>query len=419
MTKTILQNLQNLEDLLLLSDAYKKGLIKLKITDIAKYLDKDRKTVRKYLNGFVPKQTKKRKKYLDDFRNDIIKVLDDKFQSFDYKEHLYKYFKREYKISCSRLTFTRYIDNDEELSRKFKTKNNNTFTVRFETEPGQQVQFDMKENLKLIDKSGNTTVANIATLTFGYSRYNMRKLIIDKDADTLISFLAECFDTIGGVPNEIVIDNLKQFVTKARFKDQNAIFSSKFEQFCNDYGIKIKSCMPRRPQTKGKTETQNKIVNQLKNYNGKYADIFDMHNVLETINKEDNTSISQATNLPREFLFSKEKGSLQPLPRKEIRLNYYLRLNEVTVSNESLIVYKSRKYSVPKIFIGLKVGLTVIDNKLHIYYNNKIVTVHKITENLLNIKEEHRLIYSYNDKKNSQNIKTSIIKNELENINYD
>ena len=35
--------------------------------------------------------------------------------------------------------------------------------------------------------------------------------------------------------------------------------------------------MPYRPQTKGKTETQNKIVDQLKNYNGKYKDIYDMH----------------------------------------------------------------------------------------------------------------------------------------------
>lgn len=39
MTKTILQNFQNLKDLLLLSDAYKKELFKLKITDVTKHLD--------------------------------------------------------------------------------------------------------------------------------------------------------------------------------------------------------------------------------------------------------------------------------------------------------------------------------------------------------------------------------------------
>ena len=247
----------------------------------------------------------------------------------------------------------------------------------------------------------------------------MRKLIIDKDTDTLVSFLAECFDIIGGAPKEIVIDNLKQFVTKARYKGNNAILNPKFEQFCRDYGIIIKPCMPRRSQTKGKTETQNKIVDQLKNYNGKFKDVFDMHKILDVINTEDNVSISQATNLPRKFLFKKEKGNLQPLPRKEIRLKYYLSFDEVIVSNESLIVYKTRKYSVPKIFIGLKVGLTVIDNKLHIYYNNKIVTIHKITDNLLNIKPEHKLIYLPNDKRAENCSQNTIITNELEHIIYD
>ncbi len=116
-----------------------------------------------------------------------------------------------------------------------------------------------------------------------------------------------------------------------------------------------------------------------------------MHEILKIINDEDNNSIFQATNLPR--LFEKEKGKFQTLPPKELRMKYYLTLNEVIVSNESLITYKSRKYSVPKKYIGLKVGLTGIDHKLHIYYNNKIITIHKITNNLLNIKAEHQLKY--------------------------
>lgn len=68
----------------------------------------------------------------------------------------------------------------------------------------------------------------------------------------------------------------------------------------------------------------------------------------------------------------KEKCDLLPLPSKEIRKKYHLTLNEVTVSNESLISYKSNKYSVPKKYIGLKVGLAIVrDTELHIYYNEK------------------------------------------------
>ena len=97
-----------------------------------------------------------------------------------------------------------------------------------------------------------------------------------------------------------------------------------------------------------------------------------------------------------------------PLPSKEIREKYHLSLNEVHVSNESLISYKSNKYSVPRKFIGLKVGLVVKRDDLHIYYKGKIITIHKISNNLLNIKESHDLKYK---KEKEKNVKTTIINN--------
>jgi len=143
-----------------------------------------------------------------------------------------------------------------------------------------------------------------------------------------------------------------------------------------------------------------------------------MHEKLELINNEDNLDISQTTKFPRAFLLGKEKGDLLPLPRKEIRQKYHLSLNEVVVSNESLVSYKSNKYSVPKNFIGLRVGLTVQGDKLHIYYNNKIITIHQISNNLLNIKEEHNLKYK-NKEKEKIALDKEVILNEMRNINYD
>lgn len=142
-----------------------------------------------------------------------------------------------------------------------------------------------------------------------------------------------------------------------------------------------------------------------------------MHEILEVINKEDNEAISQATKFPRIFLLKKEKDDFLPLPTQEIRKKYHLTLKEVSVSNESLISYKSNKYSVPKDYIGYKVGISVIRDELHIYYTNKIITVHKISNNLLNIKPEHELKY---EKKSKQKVITApkIIK-EMENIQYD
>lgn len=418
MTKIIIEQINNIDDIALFSKAYQEGMIHINISKVAKHLNKDRKTVKNYLLGNIPKKTRKRVKYLDQHRDYILEVLSDKYQSFDYIEHLFRYLKRERGITCSRSSLSRYIRLDEQLNSLFNRNQSNTFTMRFETSPGEQAQFDIKEKVQTIFETGEVIKTYIPTLTLSWSRANFRKLTLDTKVETLLAFLAESFEDMGGVPKTLVIDNLKQFVEKPRTSKTEAILTSKFIEFCKDYGIEPRPAIAYRPQTKGKTETQNKVVDQLKNYNGKYKDLMHVHEILAVINKEDNESISQATKFPRVFLLEKEKGDLNPLPRKEIRQKYHLSLSEVTVTNESLISYKQNKYSVPKTFIGLKVGLSVRGSELHIYYNNKIITIHTITNNLLNIKPEHDLIYENYYKKLDDQPNETII-NEMRHINYD
>lgn len=417
MTKVIIEFITKLDDLMMFSQAYQEGKIPLNITKIAKHLNKDRKTVYKYLRGYVPQKTRQRTKILDPYRDIIIKVLSDKYQSFDYIDHLYKYLSREYGMTCNRSTLNRFIRKDTELNSLFSRKKENSFTERFETKPGEQAQFDIKERVKVITDTGEVITTYIPTLTLSWSRYNVRRLTLDTKVETLLSFLAESFEEIGGVPRELVIDNLKAFVESPRYQGQEAQLTNAFSEFLKDYSIQAKPCMPYRPQTKGKTETQNKVVDQLKNYNGKYQDLIDIHEILTQINKEDNLSISQATKFPRIFLLNKEKGDLQPLPRKEIRQKYHLNLKEVIVSNESLVSYKSNKYSVPKEFIGRHVGLTIKRDELHLYYNNKIIAIHRITQNLLNIKKEHHLHYSIQSQRAEE--PNYLLLKEMEHIHYD
>ncbi|MGL5259412.1 MAG: hypothetical protein ACRC7V_04830, partial [Lachnospiraceae bacterium] len=101
------------------------------ISKLAKELDCDRKTVRKYLKSDVPKGTRTSVKYLDQYITCMMDYLSNRNRHFEYINHLYYFMKREHSITCARSTFNRYIRTTPELNTLFKNNNTNTFTARF------------------------------------------------------------------------------------------------------------------------------------------------------------------------------------------------------------------------------------------------------------------------------------------------
>ena len=47
------------------------------------------------------------------------------------------------------------------------------------------------------------------------------------------------------------------------------------------------------------------------------------------------------------------------------------------------------KYSVPIKFINHTLSLKEEDNKLYVYYNKELITIHNISNKYINYKEEH------------------------------
>ena len=97
-----------------------------------------------------------------------------------------------------------------------------------------------------------------------------------------------------------------------------------------------------------------------------------------------NDEINQTTKLPPIVLFQKEKEYLNPLPNRILLEDYVEDVETKTVPPTLLVSYKGSGYSVPKEFIGKRVKLVPCDNKLYIYSNTKLVTVHDITSRRFN-----------------------------------
>ena len=250
-------------------------------------------------------------------------------------------------------------------------------TIRFETIKGYQSQVDWKEKIKLHDKKGNEYIISIFLIVLGNSRYKYIELTFDQTQSTLFNCLTNAFKYFSGTTEEILFDNMKTIVDRAKSNFTEVVINSKALQFAKDAGFKIITCRAYRPRTKGKVETLAKIMNRLKAYDYEFDDAKELKLIVEKLLYELNyKEKSQATNEIPIKLFEKEKEYLKPV-NFELLENYNLPEKTYKVSNESMINYHGIKYSVPIQYVGKNIFILEEDDVIHLYYNKNLVCSYK------------------------------------------
>ena len=394
--------------------------LKVNKSQIARELGVDARTVGKYLNGYVKPTTRNRKSPIDDFKPIIQSLLsEESIQVFYYKRVLWQYLKDNHGLDCAQSSFRRYISNNVEFNDYFKRRKkgyiSNKSTMRFETDKGQQAQLDWKENIDFVLSTGEVININIFVLILSYSRFRIYRLSLEKTQDILFSFLNESFETFGGVPKELLTDNMKTVMDQPRTAYQSGKVNNKFQQFADDYGFKVRPCIAGRPNTKAKVEAPMKLLDEIRAYNGT-LNFDELHELISKLNNRINGTCHTSTGKIPVLHLEKEKDFLLDLPTEQIRNRYSIITTSVKVNRQSMISYKSNQYSVPPEYINKKLKLQVYDNQLHLYYNTNLVTIHEIKNQKLNYHDNHYLQISYLTFKNSKYEMNEIAKNNLKMI---
>lgn len=260
-------------------------------------------------------------------------------------------------------------------------------TIRFETNPGLQAQVDWKEDMTLVNRIGQAYKVNIFLMVMGFSRKKFIMITSDRSQETLFQCMIEAFKFYGGLPHEILFDNMKTVVNHAKSSFAQTVFNDRFEPFAKDMGFIPVACRPYRPQTKGKAEALAKLMNRLKAYNEEFDTWDDLIAISNEFLADINQEISQGCDDIPDELFKKEKEYLLPLPHMELLNSYISRQEEKTypVNRESMIKYEGRKYSVPTRYIGERMTVTKEENDtLSIYYNKQLVVCHAVTNRKYN-----------------------------------
>lgn len=121
--------------------------------------------------------------------------------------------------------------------------------VRFETAPGRQMQADWAT----VGRGPDKLKVFIATL--GWSRAAYVEFCDDERVETLISAHENAFAALGGVPAEVLYDNMKTVVLERNTYGRGVHrFHPGFLDYAKHAGVLPRLCQPYRAQTKGKVE---------------------------------------------------------------------------------------------------------------------------------------------------------------------
>ncbi|HCN6866615.1 TPA: IS21 family transposase, partial [Escherichia coli] len=131
-------------------------------------------------------------------------------------------------------------------------------TVRFETQPGYQLQHDWGE--VEAEVAGQRCRVNFAVNTLGFSRRFHVFAAPKQYAEHLYEPLVRAFRYFGGSVKTVQVDNQKAAVLKNN--NGKLVFNSGFLLLADHYGCLPRACRPRRARTKGKVEWMVKYLKE-------------------------------------------------------------------------------------------------------------------------------------------------------------
>lgn len=240
-------------------------------------------------------------------------------------------------------------------------------TVRFESAPGQQAQVDWAYCGRFPDAEGRDVSVYAFVMVLGYSRMIYAGFTTSMDLPTLIACHLQAFEFFGGIPREILYDNMKQ-VRLSRDR-----WNPLFLDFANCHGFAPKTHRPFRPRTKGKVE---RAIHYLKNNflaGRSFADLAELNaQARHWMDHTANVRLHGTTNERPADLFAHE--TLQPPPAgPPYRVVPFLQRK---VDNEGFVRFAKSRYSVPPEHCGKTVAIELRGDKILIRSEDLILAEH-------------------------------------------
>jgi transposase len=188
--------------------------------------------------------------------------------------------------------------------------------VRFETAPGHQAQVDFAEVRSPWGKRF------VLLVVLGYSRLLWLRFYPRQTMQTLMLGIEEAFGYFGGVPRELLFDQLKAVVIEDERPGGGKLLENpEFLRFAAHWGFRIRACRPYRAKTKGKVERPVRYLRESFLYGREFLGDGDLDEQrAHWLERVANARVHGTTKeVPRERFQRDEQHMLQPLALRPYR----------------------------------------------------------------------------------------------------
>ncbi len=334
----------------------------LKVSQIAQSLSLDPKTVQKWVDRpYARRKGSERSSKLDPYKAQIVRMLAQ--EAYTGEQILREIRKQGY--PGGRSILQEYLNLIRPVHKKAFA------TLSFA--PGECAQVDWGH-------AGTVQVGNTRrrlsffVMTLGYSRMSYVEFTLSEQMEHFLGCHKNAFEFFGGVPEKVMIDNLKSAVLDHP-KGGPVHYHPRYLDFAAHYGFEPRACNVRSPHEKGQVE---RAVSYVRSsfLNGLNPERF------APINPQARLWLDTVANLrvhkelnerPIDRFDRLEKAALKPLGLRPYDVGVSF---QVSSNSQFRVVLDTNKYSVPAEYASRRLTLRQYPDQVLIYHEHNLIATH-------------------------------------------
>lgn len=227
-------------------------------------------------------------------------------------------------------------------------------------------------------ETGEVRAAQIFVATLGASNMTYAEGTWTQGISDWVGAHVRAFDYFGGVPAQIVSDNLKAGITKACFYDPN--INRTYSELARHYDAAILPARVKKPKDKAKVEVgvqivQRWIVAALRNR--RFTSLRELNTAIRALTERLNDRVTRHLGASRRQLFEEvERAALSPLPATPYQFSEW---RQRTVAMDYHVDIDRHYYSVPHGLLKEKVWARITERTVEIFHKGQRVAAHPRT----------------------------------------